>query len=70
MVQPNGIAMKDGDLYVAEISKIWRYRNIESQLEALPGVTTNESGVIRKNVVITPELLYDKFPTEEHHGNY
>jgi glucose/arabinose dehydrogenase len=31
---PNGVAVKDGALYVAEISKIWRYDNIESTLGA------------------------------------
>lgn len=31
--QPNGVALKDGDLYVAEISKIWKYSQIESHLD-------------------------------------
>ncbi len=31
---PNGVAVKDGALYVAEISKVWRYDNIESTLDA------------------------------------
>jgi glucose/arabinose dehydrogenase len=31
---PNGVAVKDGALYVAEISKIWRYDNIEATLGA------------------------------------
>jgi glucose/arabinose dehydrogenase len=29
---PNGVAFKDGALYVAEISKLWKYENIESTL--------------------------------------
>lgn len=29
---PNGVAFKDGALYVAEISKLWKYDNIESTL--------------------------------------
>ncbi|WP_258103432.1 sorbosone dehydrogenase family protein [Marinoscillum sp. MHG1-6] len=29
---PNGVAFKDGNLYIAEISKLWRYPNIESTL--------------------------------------
>ena len=29
---PNGVAFKDGDLYVAELSRILRYRNIEKNL--------------------------------------
>ncbi|HEX7465465.1 MAG TPA: PQQ-dependent sugar dehydrogenase [Usitatibacter sp.] len=31
---PNGVAVKDGALYVAEIDKVWRYDDIESTLEA------------------------------------
>ncbi|MEP2508654.1 MAG: sorbosone dehydrogenase family protein, partial [Reichenbachiella sp.] len=30
MNTPNGVAFKDGDLYVAEINKIWKFANIES----------------------------------------
>ncbi len=29
---PNGVAYKDGDLYVAEVDKLWRYDNIENSL--------------------------------------
>jgi glucose/arabinose dehydrogenase len=49
---PNGVAFKDGALYVAEISRIWRYDNIEASLDKPP----------------KPALVYDKYPTEEHHG--
>lgn len=31
--QPNGVALKDGDLYVAEISRILKYPGIEDNLE-------------------------------------
>ncbi len=31
--QPNGVALQDGDLYVAEISKISKFSNIESSLD-------------------------------------
>ena len=31
---PNGVAFKDGVLYVAEISKLWKYPNIENTLSA------------------------------------
>lgn len=31
--QPNGIAWRDGDLYVAEIDKLWRYPDIEDHLD-------------------------------------
>src|SRR5215510_3965348 len=27
---PNGVAFRDGALYVAEVNRIWRYDNIES----------------------------------------
>jgi glucose/arabinose dehydrogenase len=49
---PNGVAVKDGDLYIAEVSRILRIRDIENKL--------NNPG--------TPEVVYDKFPTEAHHG--
>lgn len=32
MRMPNGVAFKDGTLYVAEISKLWKYENIEGTL--------------------------------------
>jgi len=49
---PNGVAFKDGDLYVAEISQILKYPGIESKLSNPP-----------KAVVIN-----DGYPTETHHG--
>lgn len=49
---PNGVAVKDGDLYIAEVSRILRIRDIENKL--------NNPG--------KPEVVYDKFPTETHHG--
>ncbi|MEM6641641.1 MAG: sorbosone dehydrogenase family protein [Bacteroidota bacterium] len=49
---PNGIAFKDGSLYVAEVSKLWRYDDIEQDLSNAP----------------KPELIYDDLPTERHHG--
>jgi glucose/arabinose dehydrogenase len=52
MNMPNGVAFKDGNLYVAEVSRITRFSNIESRL-ANPGKA---------------EVVYDKFPTESHHG--
>ncbi len=33
MKQPNGVALKDGDLYVAEISKVWKFPKVESNLD-------------------------------------
>jgi glucose/arabinose dehydrogenase len=49
---PNGVAFKDGDLYVAEISRILRYKNIEAHLDQ-PG---------------EGEVFNDSFPKEGHHG--
>ena len=52
MEVPNGIAMRNGDLYVAQVGSLWKYPNIEKQL----------GGSLNK------ELIYDDFPTEFHHG--
>jgi glucose/arabinose dehydrogenase len=49
---PNGVAVKDGALYVAEVDKIWRYDAIESNLASPP----------------RPALVYGKYPTDRHHG--
>ncbi len=49
---PNGVALKDGDLYVAEVNRILRFRDIENRLED-PG---------------TPEVVYDQYPEISHHG--
>jgi len=52
MEVPNGIAMRNGDLYVAQPGSLWKYPNIEDQID----------GELEK------ELIYDDFPTEFHHG--
>jgi glucose/arabinose dehydrogenase len=49
---PNGIAFFDGDLYVAETSRVSKYSSIESFLRDPPRA----------------ELLNIKLPTESHHG--
>jgi glucose/arabinose dehydrogenase len=49
---PNGVAFRDGDLYVAEVSRIIKFPDIESKLQA-PG---------------KPLVVNDQFPTETHHG--
>lgn len=49
---PNGVALRNGALYVAEISRILRFDNIADNLKNPP----------------KPVVVYDKFPTEEHHG--
>ena len=50
---PNGVAFKNGNLYVAEVSRVTKFKDIESKL--------NNPGV--------PEVVYDKFPKESHHGH-
>lgn len=52
LMVPNGIAFRNGDLYVAEINRMLRYPNIEDNLENLP----------------EPEVIYEDYPTEGHHG--
>ncbi len=52
MNSPNGVAFKDGDLYVAEINRILRYKDIEANLDNPPAF----------------EVIYDKYPTDGHHG--
>jgi glucose/arabinose dehydrogenase len=49
---PNGVAFKDGDLYVAEVSRIIKFPKIESALANPP----------------KPVVVYDKFPSDTHHG--
>jgi glucose/arabinose dehydrogenase len=49
---PSGIALRDGALYVAEISRILRFDDIENRLDSPP-----------KPVVVT-----DRFPRDTHHG--
>ena len=49
---PNGVAFKDGSLYVAEVRRILRYDNIEQQLESPP----------------EPVVVYDELPEMGHHG--
>lgn len=49
---PNGVALKDGDLYVAEVSKIWRFDDIDTNYKNSP----------------EPVLVTDEYPEEGHHG--
>ncbi|OHB55478.1 MAG: sorbosone dehydrogenase [Planctomycetes bacterium GWF2_42_9] len=50
--QPNGVAIHMGNLYVAEISRILCYYDIEKHLDD----------------EIKPTVIYDNFPKDEHHG--
>ncbi len=49
---PNGVALKDGDLYVAEINRVTKFSGIESKLDN-PG---------------SPLVVNDKLPAKDHHG--
>ena len=49
---PNGVAVKDGDLYVAEYNRILRYDDIEKQLDNPP----------------KPVVINEDYPSEKHHG--
>lgn len=49
---PNGIAFHDGNLYVAEVSRVVRYRDILNQLGSPPAA----------------EVVVDGLPSDRHHG--
>ena len=49
---PNGVAFRNGALYVAVVSRILRYDAIETRLRNPP----------------EPVVITDRLPTEEHHG--
>lgn len=49
---PNGVAFKDGDLYVAEVSRILRFPDIEKDLNNPPAY----------------EVVKDDLPRDRHHG--
>lgn len=49
---PNGVAFQNGDLYIAEINRVLRLENIESNLDDPP----------------PPEIIRDGFPSDRLHG--
>lgn len=49
---PSGLAWRDGDLFVAAVSTIYRYRDIDKNLAAPP----------------KPEIVIDSLPKDRHHG--
>ncbi len=49
---PNGVAFHEGDLYIAEVSRILKIEGIESKLENPPA----------------PVVINDDYPHETHHG--
>lgn len=50
--QPNGVAFRDGALYVAEVSRVTRYDGIEESLDKVPAA----------------KVVRDDFPRDGHHG--
>jgi hypothetical protein len=52
LYMPNGVAYRDGSLYVAEVNRIIRFDRITQQLANPP----------------KPVVVYDQFPSEQHHG--
>ena len=52
VVMPNGVAFRDGSLYIATVSHILRLDNIESRLDNPPA----------------PVIVNAGYPTESHHG--
>jgi glucose/arabinose dehydrogenase len=49
---PNGVAFRDGALYVAEVNRVLRFDDIESHLDNPP----------------QPIVVNDSFPRDQHHG--
>jgi glucose/arabinose dehydrogenase len=49
---PSGLAFKDGALYVADVSRILRFRDVARDLRQPPA----------------PEVVTDAFPADRHHG--
>jgi glucose/arabinose dehydrogenase len=49
---PNGVAFRDGALYIAEINRILRFDHIEANLKKPP----------------KPAVVFDKLPRDGHHG--
>ncbi|MGB3143279.1 MAG: PQQ-dependent sugar dehydrogenase, partial [Maribacter sp.] len=52
MAVPNGVAVRNGDLYVAQVGSLWKYPAVEDNLKGTP----------------KKELVYDDYPPEFHHG--
>ena len=52
LFMPNGVAFRDGSLFVAELNRILRFDDIENRLNAPPA----------------PKVVSREFPSEHHHG--
>ncbi len=49
---PNGVAFRDGALYVAEVNRVLRFDRIEARLKNPP----------------RPVVINDRYPSDQHHG--
>ncbi|MES2626741.1 MAG: PQQ-dependent sugar dehydrogenase [Pseudomonadota bacterium] len=49
---PNGVALHEGDLYVAELGRILKYENVAANLRSMP----------------EPIVINDELPDDYHHG--
>ena len=52
LYRPNGVAFKDGTLYIAELSQISKIDNVEDKLDSSP----------------KPDVIYNDLPKDEAHG--
>jgi glucose/arabinose dehydrogenase len=52
LYRPNGVAFKDGTLYIAELSQISKIENVEDKLDSAP----------------KPTVIYSDLPKDEAHG--
>jgi glucose/arabinose dehydrogenase len=52
LTMPNGVAYRQGSLYVAEVNRVWRFDDIENRLDNPPA----------------PVLITDRFPDDTWHG--
>jgi glucose/arabinose dehydrogenase len=52
LYRPNGVAFKNGTLYIAELSKVSKIDKVEDNLDSSPKLT----------------MIYDKLPKDEAHG--
>ena len=50
--EPNGVAVRDGALYVMEVSRLLRFDGVEERLKSPPA----------------PVVVTDAFPKDPHHG--
>jgi len=54
LYMPNGVAFKDGSLYLAEVDKLWKFDDIESK--------------ILRGEKPTKTLVRSNWPSDSHHG--